>query len=354
MSFLILALAIGLLVGVLIGWLITINTRLRLKHMVRFLQTLIIQIPAGVFYQDLKHKDFSFSSNTLALLLNLKTPIKWAQILKAFPPEAENTLNQAYLQLRQNSQAFNIFLKTVTGLHFIITGSITHTSKQHGLLITFQNVSDLASQLHLATLMEQHKNILANAMDTLSFPLFIRDKNGMTFFANQAVNHEKVDTLNDLSWLSLPFQSDGTFYTLTYGQETKTEEELNIILSNMLQAQRRLCEQLPCATCLFNAAGQLMACSPAFKELWHLDKKWVQSSPSYEEYWDIIQDNGLLSRVADFADYKKQQREDFACLSDVRQLFLYLPDGKIIQRTMIPYVQGSVILLDENQTDTKK
>ena len=354
MLFLSLAGTTGLLFGVLLGWLITVGTRHRLKHRLRFLQSILFQLPAGLFYQDLDIKNYTFSSNSLSLFLNLRKDIKWKQILTAFPDEAAKSLDEAYQQLYKNAQAFSLLLTTNTGADFIISGTVVHTPKQHGILITFHNVSDLAHQLHLTSLMERHKNILAKAMDTLTFPLFIRDTKGITFFADQAVNQEKVDTLNDLSWLSLPFQSDDTFYTLTYGQETKTEEELDRILSNMLRAQRRLCEQLPCAVCLFNASGQLLACSDAFANLWHLDKKWIQSEPSYEDYWDIIQDNGLLSRVADFADYKKQQRENFARLSEVRQLFLYLPDGKIIQRTMIPYVQGCVILLDENQTNTKK
>ena len=263
-------------------------------------------------------------------------------------------MDNAYKKLYQNGEGFVLFLATKLGAHFVVTGKVVHTQRYHGVVVTFQNVSELADQLHLTKLMEQHKNILANALDSFGFPLFIRDKKGMTFFANKAVNQESAGTLNELSWLSLPFQSNEDFYTLTYGQETKTEEELNSILSNMLTAQRRLCEQLPCAVCLFNANGQLLACSKAFAELWHLDKKWIESEPSYEDYWDIIQDNGLLSRVADFANYKKQQRENFACLSKVHQLFLYLPDGKIIQRTMIPYVQGCIILLDENQTEAKK
>ena len=354
MLFFVLSALVGILIGLLCGWLITIRTRRRLKHHNRFLQTLLTQLPSGLFFQDSDASKRPFVSHALTLALNLKTPTKWTSILDAFSGESAPLLDEAYHNLCKNGTPFSLLLNTKISTHFVVSGDVVHTPNYRGILIIFQDVSDLARQLHLSALIEGHKNILANALDSFSFPLFIRDSKGMTFFANKAVNQEKADTLNDLSWLSLPFQSDNNFYTLTYGQETKTEEELNRILDNMLMAQRRLCEQLPSAVCLFNAAGQLLACSSSFADLWHLDKKWVQSEPSYDDYWDIIQDNGLLSRVADFADYKKQQRENFACLSKVHQLFLYLPDGKIIQRTMIPYVQGCVILIDENQTEKKK
>ena len=344
----------GLTLGVLIGWLISIGVRRRLKHFVRFLQTALAQLPAGLFYQDLTKKNNILISHTLCLQLNLKMPTSWDQILKKFNSENASTLRQDYQKLLHKGIAFSTTLPTIDKtITFLITGTLVQTDRHQGALVSFQDISELTHKLHLSNLIEQHKNILANALDVLNFPLFIRDSKGLTFFANQAVNLEKTNTLNELNWLSLPFKANDKFYTLTYGQETKTEEELQLILSNMLTSQRRLCEQLPCAICLFNSSGQMLACSSAFADLWHLNRKWIQSQPSYEDYWDAIQDNGLLSRVADFADYKKQQREDFAQLSNVRSVFLYLPDGKIIQRTLIPHIQGSVILLDELQTAEK-
>lgn len=351
---LILIATIGLLLGLLIGWSITIGTRRRLKHTVLFFQTLTSQIPAGLFYQDLTQKKHIFISHNLALLFKLKDPIEWKQILSHFEEKEANTLNQAYQNLTQNGTPFSLFVFCAQNAsHFLTTGSVINGPHHHGVLITFQDVSELAQKLKLANLMEHHKNVLSSALDVLNFPIFIRDSKGMTFFANQQVSHEKNDTLNELNWLSLPFKAENDFYTLTYGQETKTEEELQHILADMLSAQRRLCEKLPSAVCLFNASGQLLACSPSFANLWHLNKKWIQSEPSYEDYWDVIQDNGLLSRVADFADYKRQQRENFARLSEINEVFLYLPDGKIVRRVLIPYVQGCVILLDELQENSK-
>jgi len=347
--------AVGVLIGILIGWTFSIRTRRRLKHSFRFLQTLVTQTPCALFYQDLYDKKQIFASHSLYLTFNLKQPAQWTQILNLFSPENADILNTAYQNLTQKGEPFSLFIPLAhSSMHFLIAGRIVQSPHHHGIVVTFQDVSELAQKLQLTSLMENHKNILANALDALNFPLFIRDSKGLSFFANNAVNQEKASALNELSWLSLPFQSDSNFYTLTYGQETKTEEELQLILSNMLKAQRRLCECLPCATCLFNASGQLLACSDSFAKLWGLDKKWLQSEPSYEDYWDVVQDKGLLSRVADFANYKKQQREDFARLSAIHEVFLYLPDGRIIRRTLIPYVQGSVILLDEDQTTEKK
>ena len=350
-----LTLGTSFLIGLLIGWAFSMRTRRRLKHAFRFLQTLITQAPDAFFYQDLYDRKKTFCSQGLELTFTLKQPVRWTDILAKFGSEDAAILKNAYQDLIHQGKSFSLLIPSLTpSLHFLITGQVVCATHYHGVLIAFRDVSDLAQHLKFAALIEEHKNILANALDALNFPLFIRDTKGLTFFANKAVNQEKTATLNELSWLSLTFQADKSFYTLTYGQDTKTEEELQQILEHMLKAQRRLCEKLPCAACLFNAAGQLLACSPAFAKLWGLDKRWLQSEPSYEDYWDVVQEKGLLSRVADFADYKRQQREDFARLSETNEVFLYLPDGRIIRRILIPYVQGSVILLDEDQTNKKK
>ena len=342
---------ISILFGVLLGWILGLGTRRRLKHSVRFLQTLITHTPVGLFYQDIEGNAAPFTSHTLSLFFNLKSPAKWSNLLKNFDLNDAEKLNLSFRSLRKNGTPFSLTLPTLDkSFHFIISGYPISTPRQKGVFVVFQDVSQFAHKLQLSTLIEHHKNILATAIENLPFPLFIRDTKGLAFFANNAVNQEKTNTLNDLSWLSIPFQAEKELYTLTYGQETKTEEELALILQNMLTAQRRLCEALPCAVCLFNSVGQMLACSQAFADLWHLDKKWIKTEPSYEDYWDAIQDNGLLSRVADFANYKKQQRENFARLSSTNEIFLYLPNGKIVRRMLIPYVQGSVILLDEDQT----
>ena len=141
-----------------------------------------------------------------------------------------------------------------------------------------------------------------------------------------------------------------TTYTLTYGQETHTEEELQSLIREVATAHQRLCQELPCAVCLFSSSGKMLSCSAAFASLWHLDEKWIKGNPSYEDFWDVIQEQGLMNRVMDFAQYKKQQRGAFASLSETQELFLYLPNGKIIRRLMIPFASGGVILLDEDKS----
>ena len=195
----------------------------------------------------------------------------------------------------------------------------------------------------------QQKELLECAWEALPFPAFIRGPGDKSLFANAAVGND-AKTLNTLHWISRPFKKDDTTYTLTYGQETHTEEELHALVREVTNAHKRLCKELPCALCLFSSNGQLVAFSSAFAELWQLDEKWLKTKPNYEDFWDRVQEKGLMNRVMDFAQYKKQQRNQFASLSETQEVFLYLPNGKVIRRLMIPFASGSVILLDEDKT----
>ena len=344
-----------LICGCLIGFLYALHTRKLLCKQVNTLQNLLGQIPVSYFFQA-KLDSLGYCSKNLALTLNLKSQdLVWSELTTHFDTKSTTELNSAYELLTKQSIPFTMIVHSANYLYsFQVTGQIL---PDRGLLVTFQDISNLSKQTFTQQKeikdLQYRQNILVQALENLPFPLFIRNSQGKNVFANQAVT-QTAKSLNDMDWLSLPFSCDQEFYTMTYGQETKTEEELKIILKKMTAAHRRLCQELPTPVCLFSPKGELIACSKTFAELWHLNQNWLKSSPSYEEYWDAVQEQGLLTRVADFAGYKKQQRENFARLSQASELFLYLPDGRLIRRVMIPYVQGSVILLDEiTKTDKK-
>ncbi|MBP5344559.1 MAG: hypothetical protein J6Y85_05765 [Alphaproteobacteria bacterium] len=344
-----------LMCGGIIGFLYAYHDRKHTRKQVDLFKVLLRRLSVSYFYQS-KLDGVGYCSKNLALTLNLKSQdLSWSELTTHFDVETEKKLNDSYDALKKQGKPFTIIVHSANHVSsFKVTGQAL---PEQSFLATFQDISDSSNRLSVQQdaiqNLQNRQEILTQALENLPFPLFIRNQQGKNVFANQAVT-QTAKSLNDMDWLSLPFSIHQEFYTMTYGQETKTEEELKIILKKMTEAHRRLCQELPTPVCLFSPKGELIACSKTFAKLWHLKQDWVNSSPSYEEYWDVVQEQGLLMRVADFAGYKKQQRENFARLSQASELFLYLPDGRLIRRVMIPYVQGSVILLDEiTKTDKK-
>ena len=308
--------------------------------------SLLHNTPVGLVYVE---KNRVLVNKTFCLMLGVKRPSRWEVFLDLFPYEIKNLLSDKCAQLKSNiipfeetilfqKRAFRVKGQMLDKGSFILWWTDMTAPRQKVLKENQKN-----------ELLSSQKELLENALEALPFPVFIRSPDQKSLFANNAVGND-VKTLNALHWISRPFSINEKMYTLTYGQETHTEEELQSLIREVAGAHQRLCQELPCAICLFSANGQLMACSTAFTKLWQLDEKWVKKKPSYEDFWDTVQEKGLMNRVMDFAQYKKQQRNQFASLSETQEIFLYLPNGKIIRRLMIPFASGSVILLDEDKS----
>ena len=322
-----------------------------LGHTKKLRQHLSVQLnllqnsPIGFVYVQKNHL---LVNKTFCLMLGIKRLSGWEAFLELFPSEIQNVLIEKCRALKKEKipfeetllfqkRAFRVRGQMMAKEAFILWWT-DMTAPRKRVLKEDQKNKVLTTQ----------KELLEKAWEALPFPAFIRSGD-KSLFANQAVGTD-AKTLNALHWVSRPFRIGESTYTLTYGQETHTEEELQSMVREVATAHQRLCQELPCALCLFSGNGQLIACSKAFTKLWQLDEKWVKKKPSYEDFWDTVQEKGLMNRVMDFAQYKKQQRGQFASLSETQEIFLYLPNGKIIRRLMIPFASGSVILLDEDKT----
>ena len=301
--------------------------------------------PTGLVFVQ---KERVLVNKTFCLMLGIKYVSRWNALLDLFSSEAQTILAEKCTQLKENNIPFTETIHYQKRI-FVVHGQ---ASQKKAFILWWSDITQsrkkLMNQERKNKVLLNQKNLLEKAWESLPFPAFIR-QGEKSLFANQAVGND-AKTLNALHWVSRPFKMDELAYTLTYGQETHTEEELESIVREVSNAHQRLCQELPCAVCLFSANGQLMACSKAFTKLWQLDEKWVKKKPSYEDFWDAVQEKGLINRVMDFAQYKKQQRGQFASLSETQEVFLYLPNGKIIRRLMIPFASGSVILLDEDKS----
>ena len=333
--------AIGLGIAILYHLMRTRQLRRNLAIQYNMLQN----GPTGlVFVQN----DRVLMNKTFCLMLGIKYVSRWAAFLDLFSVDIQTLLTEKCAQLKEDKIPFTETIHHQKRI-FVVHGQ---ASQKKAFILWWSDITQSRKKVMKEekknTLLLEQKNLLEKAWETLPFPAFVRlgDK---SLFANQAVGND-AKTLNALHWMSLPFKLKDATYTLTYGQETHTEEELQSMVREVASAHQRLCQELPCAVCLFSANGQLMACSKAFTKLWQLDEKWVKKKPSYEDFWDAVQEKGLMNRVMDFAQYKKQQRGQFASLSETQEIFLYLPNGKIIRRMMIPFASGSVILLDEDKT----
>ncbi len=334
---------IGALIMGLIGYFMI--HRLRTQHHTQL--QLLHNLPVGLCYDC---QGTLLINKALCLMWNIdKKPHTFHQFLALIPKNEQQRFSTYYTGLIQKNLPFDALLQRNKQIFYVRGRPFEH--KTHVLWIT--DITNHQKQLEEVnqklSIVEKQKNLLESAWENLPLPVFIHRGKNEIVFANQAASKEEGD-VSQLHWLNADFNCQQQNYTLTFGQETRTEEEVQSMFREVAGAHQRLCKELPCAACLFDAKGQLMACSSAFAKLWNLDEEWLNAPQDYENFWDTLQEKGLLSRVVDFAQYKKTQREQFAELSQTEEIFLYLPGGRIVRRLMIPFAQGGVILLDEDKT----
>ena len=335
------------LIGALMAGLVAyfVMHRLRSQHHTQV--QLLHNLPVGMVYE---YEGQLVMNKVLCLMWNIaKKPHTFGQFLTLIPADEQNRFLNYYTGLVQKNLPFDALLKRGQQIFYVRGRPFEH--RRHLLWITDmtshqKQLDDLNKKIQQ---LERQKNLLQQAWENFPLPVFIHQGEDNIIFANRAASKEEGD-VSQLHWFRSEFKYQQQNYTLTFGQETRTEEEVQSMFHEVASAHQRLCKELPCAACLFNAKGQLMACSSAFAQLWNLDEEWLKAPQDYENFWDTLQEKGLLSRVVDFAQYKKAQREQFAELTQTEEVFLYLPDGRIVRRLMIPFAQGGVILLDEDKT----
>lgn len=338
----------SVVVGGCVVWLFEFihNRFLRRQHHTQL--QLLHNVPVGLCYD---YQGKILLNKTWCLMWDLsQKPKTFIQLIAHLSKQDQQLLMEQYATLKEKDIPFDCIIHHGEQVFHLQARPF----EDDAVVLWMNDLSRHQERLNLLQqnydILNQQKKLLENAWEKFPFPTFIRSTQGRVIFANQSMGQNNPDELNQYHWQTYPFQSDEVDYTLTYGQETRTEEEVQSLVREITASHRRLCQELPCAICLFSANGRLIACSPTFAQMWHLDQAWLDTNPDYENFWDTLQEKGLLSRVMNFSQYKKQQREQFAELTQTEEIFLYLPNGQIIRRLMIPFAQGGVILLDEDKT----
>lgn len=324
------------------------------------LEDILDSAPDGYFCEThLKKRIVTQCSRRLCLMLNIvDKKTNFEEITAHFKPEAAIAAANAFEQLKQKGTPFDLTVSDNPGLmHFSLSGRLLYAgdSRYRTYVIWFKDMTQktalLIEERQAYTRLLQQREILTQTLNTFPFPLYVQDKKGSLCFSNKAYSAEKEEE-TDMYWVELPLalmHQENTYF-LKYGQDKTTEEGLTTLLSDAERAHKMVLKELPFGVVLFNASAHLTFFNTAFCDLWGIDSHWLKKEPLYAELLDKIQERGLLPQVKDFAQYKKVQLNTFAQLTKTVEEFLYLPNGQIVRRLMIPHAKGGILILDEKKT----
>lgn len=298
----------------------------------------------------------SATSRRLCIQLNLVQEHETLEhIAEIFTPDSASRFLAATETLLQEQTPFDLRVETILG-HRSYHISGRNLPEKTSAVLWFQDIT--ASQqalLKAQTIREQllsERDMFLEALNHIPLPLVIADQTTNILFQNLPPDNKMSQALDD--WTSLSFNTPDNTYTLMYSQDQTRENRLIAEVAERDRFFLTLIQTLPIPMGLFDAQARLTSWNQSFAKLWHLEASWLKKAQTYESFLDIIQEKNLLPRVTDFGAYKRQQQDLFSNLIDKNEYFIYLSDGRVLMRQMIPTFQGSILFVDSIQTKITK
>lgn len=128
-------------------------------------------------------------------------------------------------------------------------------------------------------------------------------------------------------------------------------EELKRNLKLHQNAQLEILRTLGTAFAVFDQHFKLAFHNSSFAELWKLDQKWLDESPTYSMFLDTVREKRLLPEVPDYMMFKSEELKNFSQIIEPQKDMLHLPDGTTLRRLRAPYPMGGLIFAYEDITD---
>ncbi|MEQ8164954.1 MAG: PAS-domain containing protein, partial [Alphaproteobacteria bacterium] len=122
-------------------------------------------------------------------------------------------------------------------------------------------------------------------------------------------------------------------------------------LSQHIAAHAEVFEQLSTAIVIYGPDKRISYFNDAYRTLSYLDRKFLQSAPTYEEEFEALREKRRLPEVADFVAYKKARLGMFRSLIGRHEELVYLPDGQTLRLVVTPHPFGGLMFAYEDVTD---
>jgi PAS domain-containing protein len=101
------------------------------------------------------------------------------------------------------------------------------------------------------------------------------------------------------------------------------------------------------AFAIFDRNTNLYFYNTSFRNLWGLENEFLEKTPTYQQFLDVIRENKMLPPVPDFKSYKEDENAVFSGLLETKEDLLHLPDGRTIRRLRTPHPNGVIFAFED-------
>jgi signal transduction histidine kinase len=245
---------------------------------------------------------------------------------------------------------------------------------------------------------EGKAKFLELALNKISFPIWIRDKNHKLIWVNQAyidaVDGKSfantiesqlellVNTLSSnlksmavdvsltgtarseshfividgerksMDFHVIPYSGDdGSQITLGYAQDITELQETRGSLADHAESYAETMDKFSTAVAIFNSDMRLEYYNKSYLRLWGLQESLLFSHPHYGEILEALREARKLPEQANFPEWKKKQLDLYKEILEPMESMLHLPDGKTLRVVMQHHPLGGTLILYEDVTD---
>ena len=227
----------------------------------------------------------------------------------------------------------------------------------------------------------------SNIINSLPFPVWVRDKNFKIQYSNTQFNYlvpkeqqysakiniaRKEKELSEKAYNTNVVQSE-EIYVVINGKrnlyhfyevpitdsglvmgtcyDCGDKDQIKSELQRHVAAQSDLLESTASAVAVYGSDMKLKFFNQAFVKMWGLEEHWLVTQPSYTEFLNKLRSDRKLPEQIDFQLFKKEQLSLFTDLTLTHNDFLYLPDGRSLRVIVIPHALGGLLFSYEDMTD---
>jgi len=122
-------------------------------------------------------------------------------------------------------------------------------------------------------------------------------------------------------------------------------------LGRMIEAHRRVLDQLATGVAIFDVDRKLTFYNSAFRSLFELDAGFLDQTPTDSAVLDRLRSAHKLPEEQDFRQWKQQLYEAYRA-TDPQEHAWYLPDGRTLRVVTTPNPEGGVTYLYDDVTES--
>jgi signal transduction histidine kinase len=127
-------------------------------------------------------------------------------------------------------------------------------------------------------------------------------------------------------------------------------ETMRVELARMIEAHRRVLDQLATGVAIFNVDRKLTFYNAAFRSLLEFDAGFLDQNPTDAAVLDTLRSKRKLPEEQDFRQWKQQLYEAYRAVEPKEHMW-HLPDGRTLRVVTTPNPEGGVTYLYDDVTE---